>query len=150
MDCLMYCADFLEIDRSRVHVISHAESFVYYVMSQKREVWSNQVGMFELSENGLHYYELRVQRGLRQMQVVADQEELEESFHLNVLDSDAGIQMADRILSSCAERLLREFIMPDTFSAISISSEGSGGFAGSTGSGSASGMTAASGSPVNV
>ncbi len=69
VDCLMYCADFLEIDRSRVHVISHAESFVYYVMSQKREVWSNQVGMFELSENGLHYYELRVQRGLRQMQV---------------------------------------------------------------------------------
>ena len=48
------------------------------------------------------------------------------------------------------ERLLREFIMPDTFSAISISSEGSGGFAGSTGSGSASGMIAASGSPVNV
>ena len=108
VDCLMYCADFLEIDRSRVHVISHAESFVYYVMSQKREVWSNQVGMFELSENGLHYYELRVQRGLRQMQVVADQEELEESFHLNVLDSDAGIQMADRILSSCAERLLQK------------------------------------------
>ena len=108
VDCLMYCADFLEIDRSRVHVISHAESFVYYVMSQKREVWSNQVGMFELSENGLHYYELRVQRGLRQMQVVADQEELEESFHLNVLDSDAGIHMADRILSSCAERLLQK------------------------------------------
>lgn len=72
------------------------------------KVWSNQVGMFELSENGLHYYELRVQRGLRQMQVVADQEELEESFHLNVLDSDAGIQMADRILSSCAERLLQK------------------------------------------
>ena len=29
VDCLMYCADFLEIDRSRVHVISHAESFVF-------------------------------------------------------------------------------------------------------------------------
>ena len=42
------------------------------------------------------------------MQVVADQEELEESFHLNVLDSDAGVQMADRILSSCAERLLQK------------------------------------------
>ena len=120
VDCLMYCADFLEIDRSRVHVISHAESFVYYVMSQKREVWSNQVGMFELSENGLHYYELRVQRGLRQMQVVADQEELEESFHLNVLDSDAGIQMADRILSSCAERLLQKRL----FSAIILTGRG--------------------------
>ena len=49
LDCLMYCADFLEIDRSRVHVISHAESFVYYVMSQKREVWSNQADMGKLA-----------------------------------------------------------------------------------------------------
>ena len=78
------------------------------------------MGMFELSENGLHYYELRVQRGLRQMQVVADQEELEESFHLNVLDSDAGIQMADRILSSCAERLLQKRL----FSAIILTGRG--------------------------
>lgn len=50
MDSLLYCADYLGIDRSRVHIVSHTESFVYYVMSQKRDVWSNQVGMFELSE----------------------------------------------------------------------------------------------------
>ncbi len=120
MDKLMYCADFLGIDRSKVHIISHAESFVYYVMSQKREVWSNQVGMFELSRNGLHYYEMRVQRGIHKMQVVADREELEESFHLDVLDSDAGMQMADRILSSCAERLLQKRL----FSAIILTGRG--------------------------
>lgn len=120
MDCLMYCADFLEIDRGRVHIISHTESFVYYVMSQKREVWSNQVGMFELSEDGLRYYELKVQRSLRQMQVLADQEELEETFHLNVLESQAGVQMADRILSSCAERLLQKRL----FSAVILTGKG--------------------------
>lgn len=120
MDKLMYCADFLGIDRNKVHIISHAESFVYYVMSQKREVWSNQVGMFELSRNGLHYYEMRVQRGIHKMQVVADREELEESFHLDVLDSDAGMQMADRILSSCAERLLQKRL----FSAIILTGRG--------------------------
>ena len=42
MDSLLYCADYLEIPRNRVHIISHTESFVYYVMSQKRDVWSNQ------------------------------------------------------------------------------------------------------------
>lgn len=120
MDSLMYCADFLKIDRNRVHIISHAESFVYYVMNQKREVWSNQVGMFELSKNGLYYYEMRVQRGNRHIQVVADREELEESFHLDVLDSDAGIQMADRILSTCAERLLQKRL----FSAIILTGRG--------------------------
>ncbi len=120
MDALMYAADFLKIDRDRVHIISHAESFVYYVMSQKREIWSNQVGMFELSKNGLHYYEMRVQRGILGLQVVADKEELEESFHLDVLESDAGIQMADRILSSCAARLLNKRL----FSAIILTGRG--------------------------
>ena len=67
MDSLLYCADYLGIDRSRVHIVSHTESFVYYVMSQKRDVWSNQVGMFELSEGCARYYELKTQRGSRGM-----------------------------------------------------------------------------------
>ena len=33
MDSLLYCADYLKIPRDRVHLISHTESFVYYVMS---------------------------------------------------------------------------------------------------------------------
>ena len=102
MDSLLYCADYLKIPRERVHLISHTESFVYYVMSQKREVWSNQVGMFDLTDESLRYYELKVQRGLRQMQVVADCENLEEGFHLDVLDHLAGAKLADKILCSCA------------------------------------------------
>ncbi len=120
MDSLMYCADYLKIDRNRVHIISHTESFVYYVMSQKREVWSNQVGMFDLSDECLRYYEMKVQRGLRQMQVVADREDLEEGFHLDVLDSTAGAKLADKIVSSCAERILQKRL----FSAILLTGKG--------------------------
>lgn len=120
MDSLLYCADYLKIPRGRVHLISHSESFVYYVMSQKREVWSNQVGMFDLSDQSLRYYELKVQRGLRQMQVVADCEDLEESFHLDVLDHAAGARLADRILCSCADRILQKRL----FSAIVLTGKG--------------------------
>ena len=56
MDALMYCADYLEIPRDRVHIISHTEGFVYYVLSQKKEVWNNQVAVFYLSEDSLHYH----------------------------------------------------------------------------------------------
>lgn len=120
MDSLMYCADFLELPRERLHIISYTESFVYYVMSQKREVWSNQVGMFDLADQRLRYYEMKVQRGLRQMQVVADCEALEEGFHLEVLDNAAGAKMADRILSSCADRILQKRL----FSAIVLTGKG--------------------------
>lgn len=120
MDSLLYCADYLKIPRDRMHLISHTESFVYYVMSQKREVWSNQVGMFDLTEQSLRYYEMKVQRGLRQMQVVAECENLEEGFHLDVLDSSAGARLADRILCSCADRLLQKRL----FSAIVLTGKG--------------------------
>ena len=45
---LMRCMELAGVDRSLVHVLSRTESFVYYVMSQKRDVWSIQVGMFSL------------------------------------------------------------------------------------------------------
>lgn len=120
MDGLMYCADFLEIPRRCVHIISHTESFIYYVMSQKREVWSNQVGMFDFSDDTLRYYEMKVLRGTRQMQVTAEYEDLEEGVHLDVLENTAGAKLADKILCSCADRILQKRL----YSAIVLTGKG--------------------------
>lgn len=120
MDSLMYCADFLGISRQKVHIISHTESFVYYVMSQKRDVWSNQVGLFDLSDGSLRYYEMKTRKGFRQLQVLADNERQEESFRLDVLDTKSGSRMADKILSTCADRLLQKRL----FSAIILTGKG--------------------------
>ena len=84
-DTLMYCADAMGISRDRVHVISHTESFVYYVLSQKRELWSNQVGLFELAADRLCYYEMKVQRGMRRNMVQAEAQNQEEAFDLDIL-----------------------------------------------------------------
>ena len=101
MDALLYCADYLQIPRTKMHIISHAESFIYYVLSQKKEVWNNQVGMFELSEERLCYYEMKVMRGLRQTTVISEYENLEEGFNLNILGTTSGGKLADKILCSC-------------------------------------------------
>jgi hypothetical protein len=115
MDALMHCADDLGIPRDRVHIISHTEAFVYYVLNQKKEVWSNQVGVFDLSEDSFHYYELKVQRGLRKLMVIAEDEALEESFNLDILDTPSGGKLADKILSSCADRLLQKKLFSSLF-----------------------------------
>ena len=49
----------LGIPRGNVHIASHTECFVYYVLNQRRDVWGGQVGMFSLSDEDLRYYELR-------------------------------------------------------------------------------------------
>ncbi|WP_367566091.1 DUF5716 family protein [Lacrimispora sp.] len=115
MDGIMYCADDLGIPRDRVHIVSHTESFVYYALSQKKEVWSNQVAVFDLSEDSFHYHELKIQRGLRKMVVMAEEQTLEESFNLDILDTPSGGKLGDKILSSCAERLLQKKLFSSIF-----------------------------------
>lgn len=120
MDSLLYCADYLGIDRSRVHIVSHTESFVYYVMSQKRDVWSNQVGMFELSEGCARYYELKTQRGSRGMIVTADREDLQEEITLEYLKRPEGAASEDQFLAACADRILDKRL----FSAVILTGDG--------------------------
>ena len=111
-DCLMYCADHLNIPRDRVHVISHTESFAYYVLSQRKELWSNQVG---LSEDRLCYYEMKVQRGMRRNMVQAEAQNQEEAFDLDILNSPSGSKLADQILCSCGEKLLEKKLFSTVF-----------------------------------
>jgi len=105
---LKECMVKLGVPVERVHVISHAEAFVYYTLSQKKEVWSGAVGMFNLSEEGLRYYEMKIQRGLKRMTVTADYEELDEGFNLDILKTSSGTKLADKILCSCAERVMQK------------------------------------------
>lgn len=115
MDVLMYCADYLNVPRDHVHIISHTESMVYYVLSQKREVWNNQIGLFDLTEESFCYYEMKVQRGLRQTTVVAERERLEEGFNLDVLKTPSGMRIADKILLSCGDRLMQKKLFSSVF-----------------------------------
>lgn len=115
MDELMYCADYLKIPREHVHIASHTECFVYYVLSQRRDVWGGQVGMFSLSDEDLRYYELKAVRGPRQMTAWAEHEELEEGFSLNVPDTGSGAKMADKILCACADRFLQKKLFSSIF-----------------------------------
>lgn len=120
IDTLLLCTDKLGIERKRVHILSHSESFIYYILSQKKEVWNNQVGLFDLAEDGLRYYEMKVQRGLKRTLVIAEYENLEEGFNLDILETNSGSRLADKILCSCAERLIQKKL----FSAMFLTGKG--------------------------
>lgn len=115
MDEVMGCAEYLGIPRENVHIASRTECFVYYVLSQRRDVWGGQVGMFSLSDEELSYYELKVTRGPRQMTALAEEENLEEGFSLNVLETASGARMADRILCACGDRFLQKKLFSSVF-----------------------------------
>lgn len=52
----------IAIMKDRVIIQSHDQSYVYYALSQKKELWMNDVGMFSLDERGLFYYQIVINR----------------------------------------------------------------------------------------
>ncbi len=115
LDRLIRIAERCGVSRERVHVLSHAESFVYYVVSQEPEVWANTACMFDLTEDGLHYYEMKMIRGRRPQVVEAEHEKMEEGFSLDLLDDSSGEHLGDTILTACAGRKLEKKIISSVF-----------------------------------
>ncbi|CRZ33465.1 hypothetical protein DFR55_11618 [Herbinix hemicellulosilytica] len=71
----------LGIDKDRATVISHGSSFMYYALSQEKELWLNDVGLFDFNENGLYYYQISINRRLNPM--IAGMEKRDFSDTLN-------------------------------------------------------------------
>ncbi len=114
-DVLYSCGESLGVDREHVRVIGHSEGLIYYMLSQKKEIWSGTVGMFDLSEQELRYYEMKVQRGLKKNAVLAEYERMEESFSLDILETPSGAKLGDKILCTCADRLMQRKLYSAVF-----------------------------------
>ena len=73
-------------DSGTVSCITRQESFLYYVMNQPREIRTAEVGLFDLGDNALAFYEFQMKRDKRKLFVRVDQEEMKEAFALSVPD----------------------------------------------------------------
>ena len=52
----------LNIERDRAVVISHKQSYLYFALYQKKELWINDVGMFDYHDDRLIYYQMQIDR----------------------------------------------------------------------------------------
>lgn len=106
MDALIRCTDALGLSRDQVHVVSHTESYLYYVLSQKKEYWANESVLFDWSGNELHFYELNVTRGVKPHLVRVSHKLLEEDFSSENIDNEHRQKVVDNTLASHASVLL--------------------------------------------
>ena len=115
LDTLVSCTDALRIPRERVHIISHTESYMYYVTSQRKELWAHKAVMFDLNSEGLQYYELGMTRGVSPNVARVEREALEEGFSLDILEHPSGRKLADSIMLSCGERMMQKKLISSVY-----------------------------------
>ncbi len=93
------------VPEKNVYILSHTESFAHFVLDQDTSLYNRLVGMFELNNQCLYYYEMHVSRGTKRY-VMAGSEAEEEAFNLDILKTTSGGKIADKILSTVAERVM--------------------------------------------
>ena len=104
----------LGIDRDRVKIIRHTESFMYYVVSQPRDVWVNDVALFDYGVDGLRYCHLTFSRKGTPCAVVADCIDLSEELSFKML-SELSAERLAHAFESIANLTLHKKIITSLF-----------------------------------
>ena len=115
MDLLVNVGDRLHISRDAIHIVSHSEAYLYYVLSHNGNRPQNASCLFDLSESGFHYYEMRMVRNQKPQVIEGVHEELEEGFSLDILEYESGMKLADTIVCACAQRLMGKKVIHSVY-----------------------------------
>ena len=95
----------LGIDPMNIHILNRQECFMYYLMSQKREIWSNVSLLFDYGQKGLYCYEVSQIKGLRPVTAQSHMEEIKGAPSVLQLRYEEEAQnAADRWFAGLAEK----------------------------------------------
>ena len=84
--------------------ISHTEAFAHYLLRQDKTLYNRLVGMFEFSNQVLHYYEMQVSKGAKKYAISAGEAQ-PEAISFDIMEKPQGKRMADQILSGLSDKI---------------------------------------------
>lgn len=61
-ECIKSICDEIGIKSDRLIIQNHQQSYMYYAVSQAKELWINNVGLFEYDSKGLRYSQISIDR----------------------------------------------------------------------------------------
>lgn len=100
------------VDLESIHILNRQECFMYYLMNQKREMWSNVSYLFDYGKEGLYCYELDVLKGLHPVTARAHMEKVVGAPSIDLIGKGGEESIAaDRWFSSLAEKKMARKIV---------------------------------------
>jgi hypothetical protein len=101
-----------------IKIISHSESFVYYVLNQNRDIWINNVYFLNFDKHGFTARRLNVIKGKPPYVADVSIENLNDLISLKMLNQNA--QAVDQILADYMEEKMKKYVV----SGVYLSGEG--------------------------
>ncbi|MCR4841466.1 MAG: hypothetical protein K5848_08005 [Lachnospiraceae bacterium] len=105
-------------DMNRVVVISYMESFMYYTISQKKELWVNDVSLFDFDEEGLKYYQLSIAKKGLPITITARGEDLSDDMDYGMLSDTVEGRLAGNFKNITDKLLYRQIVSTMYFTGV--------------------------------
>lgn len=97
-------------DMAVVKILSYMESFMYYAIKQKKELWANDVALFDFDEEGLKYYQLSTSKKQLPITVTAFSYDLSDELSYEMLFTMVESRITG-ILKGITDKLLYRQIL---------------------------------------
>jgi hypothetical protein len=86
VDAIYEALALLGLEKDRALVLSHASAYLYYALNQDKALWMNDVGLFDFSEEGLFFYQIRMNRKTKPMIAGLAKNEYTETLSFDMLN----------------------------------------------------------------
>ena len=98
------------IPKERYRICDHIESFMYYVVMQNKDIWINDVGLFDFGEEGLKFFVLHFGRKQQPLAVVAESTDFSDTVRYSMLKETDDIRLKYAFESVCGIMLHKQTV----------------------------------------
>lgn len=90
VDLIYLALEQLGLERDRAVVMSHTGAYLYYALSQDKALWMNDVGLFEFNDEGLSYYQIKLNRRTKPMIACLHKTDYSSELNIKLLQKEQG------------------------------------------------------------
>ncbi len=98
------------IGADRLVLQLHQQSYVYYALNQKKELWMNDIGLFEFGRDGLFYSQIHIDRRDKPYVVGVERTDLSDSLNWDMLEHDSSFKMDYAFVNLANTQLHRQMV----------------------------------------
>lgn len=103
------------IQKDRALVQSHSGSYQYYALYQPKELWMNDVGLFDFDEEGLKYQQITIDRRTRPNTVGIVEKDFRDILNLQTLEEIKDKDKLEYLFGNLARKVLYKQIVSTVY-----------------------------------
>lgn len=113
--CIYSAMKKLGYNDDRIRVINHDEAFIYYTINQKKDLWVNDVILFDFTKKHFKYRRFHEIKGRTPSAITVSCEDYSDDISLRLLDTELGKLKADRLFMDIVMQELKKHIICTSF-----------------------------------